>query len=149
MHVCTQEYPYVCAYALYMHRQNRSTMFSAESGGGGWEENKPSAGALRGEQWGDVSVDLYLHRWTWALYNRLVVSPCGALEMLKTNQVCTVSAAGWARARLAGACGWRPWDHAQRQDPRWIPDGSSLHPPPLFPPSEQADSSRWLCYLAV
>lgn len=99
--MCTQEYPCVCAYALYMHRQNQSTTFSAASGGGGWKENKPCARASRGEQWGDVSVGLYLLRWTRALDMGLVVSPCGAPEMLKGNQVCTVSAAGRARARSA------------------------------------------------
>lgn len=44
---------------------------------------------------------LYLHSQTSAVYNRLVVFPCSAPGMFKINQVCAVSAAGWAKARSA------------------------------------------------
>ena len=44
---------------------------------------------------------LYLHSQTSAAYNHLVVFPCGALDMFKINQVCAVSAAGWAKAHSA------------------------------------------------
>lgn len=48
-----------------------------------------------------IFMYLYLRSQTSAVYNCLVVFPCGALDMLKMNRACTVSAAGWAKARLA------------------------------------------------
>lgn len=83
---------------------------------------------------------LYLHSQPAAVNSPSVVFPRGALDLFKINQVCAVSAAGWAKARSA----W-PWHAAGSlgiMPSTRILDGSSLDPHCFLSPSPHPQTTQ-------